>query len=105
MKQSKHDTSGNPSLDKRQGMDDRELQENAAENQRARERAAAEWEHAASHRKDAPKDQSAEPSADQPAQRREEKPARGEFPPGVGKRDLHDPGSRDPDAPPTMNRS
>ncbi|QEZ45752.1 hypothetical protein [Cupriavidus oxalaticus] len=97
MKQSKHDTSGDPSLDQRQGLDDRELQENAAENQRARERAAADWEHAASHRKDEPKEE--------PAQRREEKPGRGDFPPGVGKRDLHDPGSRDPDAPPTVNRS
>jgi len=96
MKQSKHATSGNPSLDKRQGLDDRELQENAAENQRARERAAADWEHAASHRKGEPAPQSEE---------RPGEPGRGDFPPGVGKRDLHDPGSRDPDAPPTMNRS
>ncbi|MBF6991763.1 MULTISPECIES: hypothetical protein [Cupriavidus] len=101
MKQSKHDTSGNPSLDKRQGLDDRELRENAAENQRARERAAADWEHAASHRKD----KAADPSSSPRAPRSEEKPGRGEFPPGVGKRDLLDPGSRDPDAPPTVNRS
>ncbi|SOZ37104.1 hypothetical protein [Cupriavidus neocaledonicus] len=93
MKHSKHDTSNDPALDRRQGLDDRELKENAADNQRARERARADWEHAASHRKD-----------DQPA-RKQDKPGKGEMPPGVGARDLHDPGSRDPDAPPTVNRS
>ncbi|WP_011300754.1 hypothetical protein [Cupriavidus necator] len=93
MKQSRHDTSGNPELDKRQGLDDRELRENAEANQRSRERAAADWENAASHRKG---------PADKP---RDERAGTGEFPPSVGKRDLHDPGSRDPDAPPTVNRS
>ncbi|WP_354687374.1 hypothetical protein [Cupriavidus necator] len=101
MKHSKHDTSGNPSLDKRQGLDDRELKENAAENQRSRERAAAEWERAASHRKDEPKPDKTG-TIDKDAGKGAGK---GEFPPGVGKRNLHDPGSRDPDAPPTVNRS
>ncbi|TXI81000.1 MULTISPECIES: hypothetical protein [unclassified Cupriavidus] len=95
MTQSKHDTSGNPALDKRQGLDDRELRENAADNQRARERAAADWKDAASHRKDSGTNEGG-PSR---------QPGKGEFPPGVGKRDLLDPGSRDPDAPPTENRS
>ncbi|WP_455279701.1 hypothetical protein [Cupriavidus necator] len=93
MKQSKHDTSGNPSLDKRQGLDDRELKENAAENQRARERAAADWERAASHRKDEPKGDKAG------------KTGKGEISPGAGKRDLHDPGSLDSEAAPTVKRS
>lgn len=93
MKHSKHDTSNNPSLDQRQGLDDRELKENAADNQRARERARADWENAASHRKQEPKRPGTGPSG------------KGEMPPGVGPRDLHDPGSRDPDAPPTVNRS
>ncbi|SOY53432.1 hypothetical protein [Cupriavidus taiwanensis] len=93
MKHSKHDTSNNPALDRRQGLDDRELKENAADNQRARERARADWENAASHRKD-----------DEPG-RKPDKTGKGEMPPGVGARDLHDPGSRDPDAPPTLNRS
>ncbi|CAG2147277.1 hypothetical protein [Cupriavidus plantarum] len=30
---------------------------------------------------------------------------KGEFPPGVGERDLRDPGNRDPDAPPVENNS
>jgi hypothetical protein len=93
MKHSKHDTSNNPSLDKRQGLDDRELKENAADNQRARERARADWENAASHRKDEPK----RPKAGQPG--------KGEMPPEAGQRDLHDPVSRAPDAPPTVKRS
>ncbi|AMR77018.1 hypothetical protein [Cupriavidus nantongensis] len=93
MKHSKHDTSNDPALDRRQGLDDRELKENAADNQRARARARADWEHAASHRKDAEKG------------RKPGQAGKGEMPPGVGSRDLHDPGSRDPDAPPTVNRS
>lgn len=93
MKHSKHDTSNDPALDRRQGLDDRELKENAADNQRARERARADWEHAASHRKGAEKG------------RKPGQAGKGEMPPGVGSRDLHDPGSRDPDAPPTVNRS
>ena len=93
MKHSKHDTSNDPALDRRQGMDDRELKENAADTKRARERARADWENAASHRKDAEKG------------RKPGQAGKGEMPPGVGARDLHDPGSRDPDAPPTVNRS
>lgn len=98
MKQSKSHTSGNPSLDKRQGLDDRELNENAAANQRARERAATDWEHAASHRKD-------DERGEAEKKRRVSKTGTGEFPPGVGSQDLHDPGSRDPDARLTINRS
>lgn len=93
MKHSKHDTSNDPALDRRQGLDDRELKENAADNQRARERARADWEHAASRRKDGEKG------------RKPDQAGKGEMPTGVKARDLHDPGSRDPDAPPTVNRS
>lgn len=55
MKPSKKNPS-DPSLAERQGLDDRELKENAAENQRSREEAAADWEQAASHRKTDTKD-------------------------------------------------
>ena len=64
MKQSRHDTSGNRELAKRQGLDDRELRENAAANQQARERADKDWENAASHRKPS------EPETDKPAGRK-----------------------------------
>lgn len=81
MKQSKSDTSGNPALDKRQGLDDRELNENAAKNQRARERAATDWEHAASHRRD---DERPE-SGDKERTANKEAGKEGESPSGVGR--------------------
>ncbi|MGO4415925.1 MULTISPECIES: hypothetical protein [Cupriavidus] len=49
----------------------------------------------------------AEPSGPQsnPQAERGKPDERGNAPPGVGEQDLHDPGSRDPDAPPVDNRS